>query len=822
MKKKILLGLMLIVTLLFVAYAEPALSECKPPKCEPPKKAKVVTDEYGNPRISAPTNKKMFELLGHVVVQNELWGLEFVKRESLGTLAEILGPTYLNVDKSRRLTGFTEQELQSTFDSLGPEAQEIIRSYVQGINQGISEVMANPGELLPHEFKMLGITPSLWKETDVIARISALFRRFGTIGGRELTNLGVLQGLLAKYDADTAWDMFDDFYWANDPTAPSYIEEEMKLGGHQKRHQKHWTLNATEAAKYAKNFTNVEKASRDLEQLVQVGKELNVPIIVDKASFAWAISRERSATGNPMLKGDPQAGYGYPHFREMHLRGGAGFNCAGIFEMGTPFVMFGRSEDVAWTFMVGMGDVVDVHAETLNPANHEQYLFNGKWIDMEKRVETFKIAGGAPVTMTIYRTIHGPVTSPNPFDPSDPTVTQIYTWKHAHWLIDAKTMEANLVFMRARNVKEILATCKNVYTSMNIVSGDRDGNIAYCMAGRVPIRPSDSDFRLPLLGDGTMEWTGKFRQIPMALNPKKGFITGWNNKSSPGYNNPDSTMFGKYNHALWLERTLKNKTAITFEDMKSIALMMGSIIGRGAGQAGIMIEDVLPYISKAITAVPSGDPYYARLNEALSILSTWDGRPLEDARTSTSLEVAFSIFNTWLPLMIKNVFQDEFAGITARNFASYSDDAFNVILRLWDGPSSPLPVSRNYFDDITTPAVETSDDMVVKSMKQTIDTLTTQFGTPTMSQWIAARPRTQIIDPPIGVIGDFPTQEAGTYSALYEIKPKKIVGLSRWAYGSSSFIGTDSSGNPDYSNPHLFDMLDLYVNFEYQPIFIEK
>jgi hypothetical protein len=121
MNRKILMGLILIGTLLFFAYAEPALSKGKPPK-----KVDVVTDEYGNPRISAPTNKKMFQLLGHVVVQNELWGLEFVKRESLGTLAEILGPAYLSVDKSRRLTGFTEQELQSTFDSLGPEAQEIL------------------------------------------------------------------------------------------------------------------------------------------------------------------------------------------------------------------------------------------------------------------------------------------------------------------------------------------------------------------------------------------------------------------------------------------------------------------------------------------------------------------------------------------------------------------------------------------------------------------------------------------------------------------------------------------------------------------------
>jgi penicillin amidase len=812
MKTRIVSSL-IVASLLFLTHTALAL-----PGGKPPKKVDIVTDEYGNPRISAPTNEKMFELLGYVVGQNELWGLEFVKRESRGTLAEILGPTYLSVDKARRLTGFTDEEFQSIFDSMSPEAQEIIESFVRGINQRISEVTENPGELLPHEFRMLGITPSRWYETDVIARVSALFRRFGTIGGRELTNLAVLQELMAKYDANTASGMFDDFYWANDPTAPTYIDEEMEI----EDYHEPYTHNAMEAARYAKNFTNVEKASRDLEQLVQAGEKLNVPMIVDKASFAWAISKERTATGNPMLKGDPQAGYAYPNMREMHLRGGKGFNCAGMFEMGTPFIMFGRNEDVAWTFMVGMGDNVDIYAETLNPNNHEQYLFNGQWVNMEKRVETIKVAGDAPVTMTIYRTIHGPVVSPNPFDPTDPSVTQVYAWKHAHWLIDAKTMEANLVFMRANSVLDILGACKNVYTSMNIVSSDRNGNIAYCMGGRVPIRPSGSDFRLPLLGDGTMEWTGKYRQIPMALNPNKGFITGWNNKSSPTFNNPDDRYFGKFHRAVWPNRLLKDKTAMTFDDMKSVALTMGSLGYTGSTPTGVMIKDVLPYISEAINAVPATDPYFGSLNEALSILSTWDGRLMENAKTSTTLKVPYTIFNTWLPLMIKNVFQDEFAGITARNFSSYSDDAFNVILRSWDGPLSPLPVSRDYFDDISTPAVvESSDDMVVKSMKQTVDVLTTQFGTPMMSQWIVARPRTQIIDPPIGVIGDFPTQTAGTFSALYELKPKSIVGLSRWPYGSSSFIGTDSSGNPVYDNPHLFDMLNLYVNFEYQPIFIE-
>ena len=114
------------MSLLFHANIALALSGCPPPQ-----KAEIVVDEFGNPRINAPANHRLFELLGYMVPKYTLWGFEFVKRDSLWTLGEILGPKYLGVDKSRILMGFIEEELQSTFDSLVPEAQEILKSYVR-------------------------------------------------------------------------------------------------------------------------------------------------------------------------------------------------------------------------------------------------------------------------------------------------------------------------------------------------------------------------------------------------------------------------------------------------------------------------------------------------------------------------------------------------------------------------------------------------------------------------------------------------------------------------------------------------------------------
>ena len=815
MKKKVVIGLVLMASLFFAAYAKLAIAEAKPPK-----KAEVVRDEYGIPRITAPTNEKLFELFGYTVAEDRLWQLEYNKRNARGTLAEIFGASLLPADQGRRLFGYSEEEYMSIFNSLRQETRKILQAYVDGINRRIDEVMANRDTLLPFEFKYLGIEPSRWTVTDSLACNSASFRSFGTNGGTELSKLDVLEKLIDRYGEVTAYGMFNDLYWVNDQDAPTYINKEMVDKAKK-------FSSAKEIARYAKGFSNVEKASKHYEKLLLTMKELGMPMFVDSASFAWAVSGKQTATGYPMLAGNPQMGFGYPGIvYEVHLRGGSGFNVAGHNAVGAVNVSIGHNEDIAWSLMVGMGDNVDIYAETLNPDNREQYLYRGKWIDMEKRVETFMVAGESPVTMTIYRTIHGPVISPDPFNPDDPSVTQVYTWKYAHWLLEPKTTDAFLTMMRARKLQDFEDGLKIFRSSLHHIYADRAGNIAYWQAGLVPIRPEGTDFRLPLLGTGEHEWTGEFRVMPKAVNPEKGYVCGWNNKSSPEFNNPDSSMFGKFHRALWLESALQDSKEITLEDMRRIQLMMGSVGSHGVTPtevdgAGIYIRNIMPHLSNAITKVPDTDPYCERLKDALYALKNWDGRAMEDAITSTTLKVAQIVFDNWVTFMLKNTFTDEFGGIVS--FDKFSHDKFSMLVHALDGPLSSIPPSRNYFDNISSLGViETVDDIVVKSMKETIDKLTAQFGTSDMSQWITPRPKTIVKHPLIGVIMTFPTQNSGTYSFIAELKPKGIEGMSRWPYGSSGFIGMDDSGKPVYDNPHLFDMLGLYEGYDYQPMFLGK
>ena len=65
----------------------------------------------------------------------------------------------------------------------------------------------------------------------------------------------------------------------------------------------------------------------------------------------------------------------------------------------------------------------------------------------------------------------------------------------------------------------------------NVVYADTQGNIAYSLPGRIPIR-AQGDGSVPSPGwTGEFEWTGyiPFESLPRAYNPPEGFIATANN-----------------------------------------------------------------------------------------------------------------------------------------------------------------------------------------------------------------------------------------------------------------------------------------------------
>lgn len=453
----------------------------------------IARDEFGVPHIFARTNHGLFEGFGYAVAQDRLWQLEFFRRVAYGTLSEILGatvpvtnigsppgvppPTALALDTFVRTRRYTPAELDAQIALLSSEEKEVFTAYADGVTRYITEVVApDVANELPYEFKLLGLgVPAPYTLRDVIAN-AVSDARFGEIGGNERQNQALLDALIAKYGATEGLAVFNDVLWLDDPDSPVSVPRG----------------NVTQRQQIANPVHDLIHG-QTAEQDDSIG---GLPTGI--GSHGFAISAARSATGTPILFAAPQVDFNTPEFfLEVQLKGEHGFDVAGIALPGIPLILAGHTDDVAFTMFTGtFGDNVDTYVETLCDTS-AGYLFNGVCTPFESRTETIAVKGGAPITRTIQRTVHGPVVG------SGQGV--VFSQKRTDWKREVKIWTSWLALNRAHNVDDFQAGLKQFPFSLNFLYADNRGTIAYFGPADMPVRRAGYDPRLPLPGTGEAE-----------------------------------------------------------------------------------------------------------------------------------------------------------------------------------------------------------------------------------------------------------------------------------------------------------------------------
>ena len=170
----------------------------------------------------------------------------------------------------------------------------------------------------------------------------------------------------------------------------------------------------------------------------------------------------------------PNVGY------EVALHG-PGFNVRGLAFAGAPGVLIGQNGRVAGASPPGFGDQVDVYAETLDPADPARYWYQGAWHVMEQRTETIQVKGGAPVTLEVYRTVHGPVVA------TDPASNTALSERRAHWGQELAAWQVILQIDAITTVADGMAAAANLPMSYNFLFADQEGHIGYRQGGHQPV-----------------------------------------------------------------------------------------------------------------------------------------------------------------------------------------------------------------------------------------------------------------------------------------------------------------------------------------------
>ncbi|MGE5603329.1 MAG: penicillin acylase family protein, partial [Nitrososphaerales archaeon] len=425
-------------------------------------------------------------------------------------------------------------------------------------------------------------------------------------------------------------------------------------------------------------------------------------------SFWWAVAGSRSTTGHALLFGGPQMGYATPNVGYEVALHGAGFDVRGLSFAGAPGVLIGQNGNVAWSVTSGFGDQGDVYAESLDPADPTRYWYQGGWHVMEHRAETILVKGGAPVTLDVYRTVHGPVFA------IDPVSHTALSERRAHWGQELAALQGMLQIDAAKTVAEGMDAAAAIPMSYNFLFADQQGHIGYRQAGRQPVRAPGFDRRLPLPGTGQAEWQGYLgpEAMPHVFDPPARSLGNWNNKPMPGWANGDAVTWGSVDRVQRILTLLASHETLSPEMVKDIA--------HDIGRRDYRADALLPFLLHAL-AVPgaSSDP---RLPQAKQILAGWDHRADEG-------EVGEAIFNEWRTQVFSDTLVDELGAYLAPLQALENTVGDSLLLRALQGPAASLPVARDYFNGVSPDAV------LVHSLSRTLDTLTARYGTPDMTRW---------------------------------------------------------------------------------------
>jgi acyl-homoserine-lactone acylase len=281
-------------------------------------------------------------------------------------------------------------------------------------------------------------------------------------------------------------------------------------------------------------------------------------------SNAIAVAPRRSADGYTRLAVNSHQPWAGPvAWYEVHLRSEQGWDMVGGVFPGAPVVLHGHNRDLGWAHTVNRPRLVDVYLLETNPANRNQYRFDGAWRDLEVRTVPIEVKLLGPLHWTFSRetlwSVHGPVVR-------RPHGT--YAIRFAG-MGEVRQVEQWYRMNRARSLEEWHGAMRmGALPMFNCGYADREGNIEYLYNARLPLREGSDGGAGYLAGDTSATlWTEylPFDELPRVTNPPSGFVISSN--SSPfqatlGPGNPDPA---RYPPSLGIETHLTNRARRALE-----------------------------------------------------------------------------------------------------------------------------------------------------------------------------------------------------------------------------------------------------------------
>jgi penicillin amidase len=465
---------------------------------------------------------------------------------------------------------------------------------------------------------------------------------------------------------------------------------------------------------------------KSLESIARLSQEALVDAGLPQfeGSNAWVVSGSRTRSGKPLLAGDPHIRFSVPAVWYEAQLSAPGFELYGYHQALNPFASLGHNMDFGWSLTMFQNDDVDLIAEKVNPANPDQVWYHGQWVDLVKSEQKIAVKNAEPVVLTLRQSPHGPIINDalGKVTPSTP----IAMW----WSFLASEnpiLEGFYEINRANTLEKMRSAAAKVQSpGLNLVWANAAGDIGWWAAAQLPIRPAGVDPAFILDGSGAdADKNGfyPFSANPQEENPARGFIVSANFQplSPTGMAIP-----GYYNLADRGQQLFKqlNEPNVKWDTQNTQALQLGTATGYGPR----ILAPLIPVLREVVT-----DPAEKAMVEQLA---QWHGDYPLDSLNAT-------LFSEFLYDLTYASMHDELG-----------DSLFDALLstRGLDLALPRLAADANspWWDNRTTPAVESRADIVKLAWRTSIDHLKATLGNDA-GQWQWGKAHTLTHDHPLGM-----------------------------------------------------------------------
>jgi penicillin G amidase len=517
---------------------------------------RIVRDNRDIPHIYATTMHDLMFAQGYAEASDRLFQMDLIRRFVYGRLAEVLGPAVLSADENARVADI-RGIVNDQWTHLRPADRELVTAFSQGVNAAMQR------EPLPVEFHVLLYKPEPWKPQDSLAAGMAtvldLIDPWDDLIRRDAVGRAARAPLL-------------DLYSITDPQFDAPIAQ-----------------NAVKPVPPLADLSEPKKAAFALP--LYDGRP---PI----GSNEWAIGAAHSATGRALLANDPHLRLGIPgvwYLVDLHQ---GNFHVAGGSLAGTPGVILGHNENIAWGATNGTVTTESVYRDSLRGA--------------QRRVERFHVRFQGDKTFTYYSTQHGFVAQ-----------TAGNTAYSVHWhgvLAPVSPLSAFAALDRARTIRQALSALRTYPgPPQNFVIADRSGAVAYQLAGLIPADPL---WGLRVHGPADAVYsTIAFGALPAVQASRSAILFTANNRMyGAGYPYRLSPNFAAPYRARRIEQLLHSKPKFTVDDLALFQTDTSSL-----PEFEIARKTEAAMVHKNLENDPVLRPYVASL-------ARWDGRFDPDSR----------------------------------------------------------------------------------------------------------------------------------------------------------------------------------------------